>query len=95
MVGKCPYPAFAQNDLMVALGHDIFCRHQKLFYGCRHAPLEQDRFGAFAGPAQQGKVLHIAGPDLDNICHLLNLGQVIMVNRFSYNEQACLGPHLG
>ena len=59
--------ALTENDLGIALGDNIFRRHEELLERRHHAPLEQD---GLAGPAQsleQGKVLHVPGPDLEDI----------------------------
>ena len=59
--------ALAEDDLLVAAGHDVFRAHQQLFERVGQAALEQDRLVRLAKLTQQVKVLHIPRADLQNV----------------------------
>src|SRR5436305_13703664 len=67
---KGPDATSAKNDLIVAAGHDVLGGKQQLFYSGRYAALEEDRFAGLAQLPQQVEVLHIARPNLENVCVL-------------------------
>ena len=67
VVFKSPDAAFAEHDIVIAAGHDVFGAHQEFLIGRTQSPLEQDRFTATAELFEQFEVLHIAGTDLDHI----------------------------
>ena len=48
VIGKRPYAAFAQNDVVVPFAHHVLGGHQKFFQRCRHAALQQNRFAGTA-----------------------------------------------
>ena len=95
VIGEGAYPAFAQNHLVVALAHHVLGSHQQLVQGRRHAALHQHRLTGPAGALEQGKVLHVAGPDLDHIGILRNQVETLVVQSFGNNPQAELVPYLG
>ena len=59
--------AFAQNDIFVAAGHDIFGRHKEFFHRVGKAALEQDGLAGLPQFLEQLEVLHIACADLEAV----------------------------
>ena len=59
--------ALAENDVLVALGHDVLGAHDELLEGVGETALEQDRFFLTAYSLEQFEVLHIAGAHLDEV----------------------------
>ena len=59
--------ALAQNDVRVALCHDVLGAHDELLQRRGQAALEQHRHVQLADSLEQLKVLHIARTDLDHI----------------------------
>src|SRR5262249_6187450 len=60
-------PPLAQHYLVIAFRQDIFRRHDEVPDGRAHAALEQHRTVGLTDFAQQIKILHIAGADLEHI----------------------------
>ena len=80
----------AEDDVLVALGHDVLGAHDQFFQGVGQAALEQHRLFLAADGFQKLKVLHIAGPDLDEV-HVLEQGQVLGVHDLG-DDGAAGGP---
>ena len=80
---------FAEYDLLVAPGHDVFGAHQQLLECIGQAALEQNGTMQLAQFLQQIKVLHISGTHLDQI-HILEQRQVIDTHDLGHDGQACL-----
>ena len=95
MLANGPDPPFTENHLGVALRHDIFRRHEPLVQGGVHAPLEHYRLLGPAGAEQQAEVLHIPGPDLDDVGIFGHQFQGLLVHSLGDDEQPRLLPHLG
>ena len=68
--------ALAEDDLLVAAGHDVLGAHQQLLERVGQAALEQDRL-VRSCPArlQQVKVLHIARAHLNHV-HVVEQRQI-------------------
>ena len=64
---KRPDSPFAEDDVVVAFGHDVFSRHEPFFDGRAQAPLEQDRLARLTDGFEEVEVLHVPGPDLDDV----------------------------
>ena len=73
--------ALAEDDVLVALGHDVLGTHHELFQRVGEAALEQDGLLLAADGLEQLEVLHVAGTDLDEV-HVLKQGQVLGVHDF-------------
>ena len=71
--------ALAEDDVLVALGHDVLGAHDEFFQGVCQAALEQHRLFLAAHGLEQLKVLHVAGTHLDEV-HILEQGQVLGVH---------------
>ena len=84
-VSNVRIPTFAQYDLLVSLRHDIFGRHQKLFYSRAEAPFQNNRFIDIADLCEQPEILHVAGADLDDVRELADQHGVFWVHQFGYN----------
>ena len=59
--------ALAQDDVVVALAHDVLGCHKQLIDRAGHAALEQDRGLGLADLLEQGEVLGVAGADLHDV----------------------------
>ena len=59
--------ALAQDDVVVALAHDVLGGHEQLVDRAGHAALEQDRGLRLADLLEQGEVLGVAGADLHDV----------------------------
>ena len=77
----------AEDDVLVAFGHDVLGAHHELLQGVRQAALEQYRLFLAAHGLQQLKVLHIAGTHLDEV-HVLEQGQVLGVHDLGHDGGA-------
>ena len=56
-----------QDDLLVALAHNVFCAHQQFLQSVGQSTLEEDGLFGFAQFLQQVKVLHIPGAYLNDV----------------------------
>ena len=61
---------FAENHLLVAPGHHVFCGQQPLFVRGGQPTLDHDRFPDQANFVEQIVVLHVPGADLQDVCVL-------------------------
>src|SRR5579883_768724 len=94
MVSKSTHAALAQNDLIVALAHDVLSCHEELFKRGRDAALQQDRPSLASCSLQQREVLHVARADLDHIGVLIDQFQSFVVDGFGNDPQAELVANL-
>ena len=95
VVGKGAHAALAEDDLVVALAHDVFGGHEELFERGREAALEQNRLAQAAGMLEQGEVLHVARADLDHVGPLGNQVEGLVVDGFGDDAQAEAVANLG
>ena len=75
--------ALTQNDVRVAVRHNVFGGHEQLFDGGTEAAFEHNRLARLAKGFEQGKVLHVASADLKN------------VGVFSHHVHVAVAHHLG
>ena len=80
--------ALAQNDLLVAAGHDILSAHDPLLDGVAQAALEQHRLVHLAHGLEQLEVLHVAGTDLYHVHVLLKLGDAVLAHQLGDDGHA-------
>ena len=59
--------SFTKDDVVIAFRHDVFCRHEPFFDGRAQASLEEDRLTRLADGFEEVEVLHVPGPDLDDV----------------------------
>ena len=85
--------ALAEDDLLVAAGHDVFGAHQQLLdgVGTGRALSRMGLFG-LAQLLEQLEVLHVARADLDDV-HVLEQRQVVDVHDLGNDRQT--GAALG
>ena len=57
----------AEDDVLIAAGHDILGAHQPLLIGGGHAALDHDGLVLMTNGLQQIEVLHVAGTNLNHI----------------------------
>src|SRR5437870_7416076 len=87
MLGKGAHAAFAEHDIVVTFGHDVFGGQQPFIQGRRQATFEQNRQMRFSGATKQGKILHVACADLNHVAVLLNKFKAVFIECFSHNLQ--------
>ena len=63
----CPDAAFAQHDLVSAVGHEVFGGHQPLLDGRGKPSLEEHGHSRLADLLEKLEVLHVARPDLEHV----------------------------
>ena len=66
-IGEGADAAFAEHHVVVAFVHHIFGGHQEFVERGGHAALEEHGLLGAAGALEQGKILHVAGADLDDV----------------------------
>ena len=79
--------ALTENDILVAVGHDVLGAHQQLLDGPGQAALEQDGLLGLAQLLQHVEVLGVSRAHLDHV-HLLEQRQVADVHDLGDNGQA-------
>jgi hypothetical protein len=75
-------PALAQHDIHVAAGQDVLGGQQPLFNRGRDAALQENRRARATEFSQQGKVLHVARANLQDMRVLLNQLELADVHHF-------------
>ncbi len=83
--------ALAEDDLLVAAGHDVFRAHQQLLERVGQAALEEDGLVRFAELAQQIEILHVACADLQNV-HVVEQRKIRDAHDLGDDGQARLFP---
>ena len=78
----------AEDNVFVALAHNIFRAHQKLLQCVGKTPLEQDRLFGLAQLLQKVKILHISGAHLNNV-YIVEKLQSADVHDFCNNGKTC------
>ena len=73
--------ALAEDDVLVAAGHDVLSGHDPLLDGVAQAALEQHGLVHLANGFQQLEVLHVAGTDLHHVHILLKLGDAVLAHQ--------------
>ncbi len=93
VVGKGAHAALAEDDLVVALAHDVFGGHEELVERGAHAALQQHGHAQAAGVLEQREVLHVARADLDHVGPFGNQIERFVVDGFGDDAQteACRG----
>ena len=92
---RSAHAALAQDDVVVALGHDVLGGQQQLFERGGHAALQQDRLAGAAGALEQREVLHVPRADLDAVAVLFDELQRFVVDGFGDDGQVELFPDAG
>ena len=87
-IGEGANAAFAEHDVVIALGKNVFGGHKELVEGGRHAAFEQDGLFGAAGALEERKILHVARADLDDVGVFLDEVQGFVVDRFGDNAEA-------
>src|ERR1051326_2844691 len=80
--------ALAEHDLVVSFGHHVLGGEQPLVERRREPAFQQDGDARFAGASQQGKVLHVARADLDDVAVAFDEIDARFVECFSDDLQA-------
>ena len=94
-VGEGTDAAFAEHDVVVTFGEDVFGGHEEFVESGGHAALKKDgEFGA-AGAFEERKVLHVAGADLDDVGIFLDEVERFVVDGFGDDAETELLANLG
>ena len=94
-VGEGADSAFAEHDVVVAFGEDIFGGHEEFVESGGHAALEENgSFGA-TGAFEEREVLHIAGADLDDVGVVLDQIEAFMIDGFGDDAETVFLANLG
>ena len=80
--------ALAEDDLLVAAGHDVLSAHDPLLDGVAQAALEQDRLVHLAHRLEQLEILHVAGTDLHDIDILFKFRDAVFAHQLGDDGQA-------
>ena len=80
--------AFAEDDIVIALGHDVFRGHQELVERGAESALQEDWFFRVAGVLEERKILHIARTDLDDVGVFLDEVEAFVVHGFGDDAEA-------
>ena len=87
-VGEGADAAFAESDLIVSFGQDVFGGHEKFVERGGHAAFEENGLFGAAGAFEQGEILHVAGADLDDVGVLLDEIERFVVDGFGDDAEA-------
>ncbi len=92
-IGEGSNAAFAEHYVVIALGEDVLGGHEELVERRGHAALEENGFLGAAGTFEQGKILHVARADLDDVGVFLDEVERFIVNRFGDDAKAVGGAN--
>jgi len=90
-IGERSNAAFAEHDVVVALGENVFGSHQKFVEGSGHAALEEHGFFGAASALEEGEILHVARTDLYDVGVFLDEIEGFVVNGFGDDAEAVRG----
>ena len=93
-VGEGADSAFAEHDVVVAFGEDIFGGHEEFVESGGHAALEENGSFGTTGAFEEREVLHISGTDLDDVGVFLDEVERFVVDRFGHDAEAKLLANL-
>jgi hypothetical protein len=88
VIGESAHSALAEDDVVVALAHDVFGGHEKFFERGGDAALQEHRLAGASGALEQRKILHVARADLDHVGILIDQIERFVVDGFGHDEQA-------
>ncbi len=77
-----------QNDVWIALAHNILRAHEPLLNGGGQPPFQEDGLFGSAHLFQQVEVLHVTGADLDDVHRLLEHGKLVGTHQLSDDGHA-------
>ena len=87
-IGEGADATFAEHDVVVAFGEDIFGGHEEFVEGGRHAAFEENGELGAPGAFEEGEILHAAGANLDDVGVLLDEVERFVVDGFGDNAEA-------
>ena len=88
VIGEGAHTALAEDDVVIALAHNVLGGHQEFFQRRRDAALQQDGLAGASGALEQREILHVAGANLDDVGILLDQVERFVIHRFGDDEQA-------
>ena len=95
---KGPDAPFTEDDVLIAFRHNVFRAHEPFFDGSGQSPLQEDGFLQFSQFFQQGEVLHIPGPHLDQVHFFHKFIDLVRRHDLRHNGQMvgipCLADHV-
>ena len=83
---KGAHAALAENDVLVAAGHDVLRAHQPFLVGRGHTALDHHGLFLTAHSLQKVEVLHIARADLNDV-HILEERKLAEVHQLGDDGQ--------
>jgi len=94
-IGESADATFAEHDVVIAFGEDVFGGHEEFVKRGGHTALEEDGFFGAAGALEKRKVLHVARADLNDVGILFDKIERFVVNRFGDDAEAVRGADFG
>jgi len=88
MLRKRAHAALAEDDIVVAFGHDVFGGQKQLLQRRRHPALQEDGDASLPGTPQQAEVLHIPRADLHDIRISFDQIRALVIYGFGHDLQA-------
>ena len=89
-IGEGTHAAFAEHDVVVAFGKDVFGGHEEFVEGGRHPAFEKDGKLGAASAFEEGEVLHVARADLDDVGVFFDEVERFVVDGFGNDAEAVL-----
>ena len=94
-VGERADSPFAEHDVVVALGEDVFGGHQEFVERGGHAALQKNGLPGAASTLEKREVLHVARADLDDVGVFLDEIEGFVVDGLGDDAEAELLADLG
>jgi len=93
-IGEGADTALAEDDIVVALAHDVFGSHEEFVERGGHAAFEQHGFPGAAGALEERIILHVARADLDDVGPLFDEVERFVVDGFGDDAEAVVAADL-
>src|ERR1700687_1120427 len=89
-IGEGAHAALTENDVVVAFGEDVFGGHEEFVERGGHTALEENGLFGAARAVEQGKILHVARADLDDVGVFFDEVEAFVVDGFGDDAEAKL-----
>ena len=87
-IGEGADAAFAEHDVIVAFGEDVFGGHEEFVESGGHAALEENGGLGAASAFEEREILHVAGADLNDVGVFLDEVEGFVVDGFGDDTEA-------
>ena len=94
-IGEGADTAFAEHDVVIALGENVFCCQEEFVKSSGHAAFEKNGELGAAGAFEEREVLHVARTDLDDIGVFLDEVEGFTVDGFGDDAEAVVFADFG